>query len=129
MSPPGCWDDQNVARDVIAGANERKAWVEPYDALRRKIDELAELGELLELEPDPDLAAEWETEVARLEEDIDRLELRAMLRGPDDARDAIVTIHQGAGGTESQDCAEMRMRTCTCWAGYNGLKGDVLGLQ
>ena len=129
MSQPGFWDDQNAARDVIAEANELKAWVEPYDALRRKIDELAELGELLELEPDPDLAAEWETEVARLEEDIDRLELRAMLRGPDDARDAIVTIHPGAGGTESQDWAEMLMRMYTRWAEHNGFKVEVLDLQ
>lgn len=129
MSQPGFWDDQNAARDVIAEANELKAWVEPYDALRRKIDELAELGELLELEPDPDLAAEWETEVARLEEDIDRLELRAMLRGPDDARDAIVTIHPGAGGTESQDWAEMLMRMYTRWAERHGYAVDILDLS
>ncbi len=129
MAQPGFWDDQNGAREVIAEANELKAWVEPYDALRTKVDELGELGELLEMEPDPDLAAEWESEVTRLEEDIDRLELRAMLRGPDDARDAMVTIHPGAGGTESQDWAEMLMRMYTRWAERNDFKVEALDLQ
>src|SRR5690606_12337570 len=110
MAQPGFWDDQNGEREVIAVANELKAWVEPYDALTAKVAELTERGELLEMEPDADLAVEMEREVARLEEAIDRLELRAMLRGPDDARDALVTIHPGAGGTESQDCAEMLIR-------------------
>jgi len=129
MAQPGFWDDQNGARDVIAEANELKAWVEPYDALRAKVVELTELGELLEMEPDADLAAEMEREVARLEEDIDRLELRAMLRGPDDARAALVTIHSGAGGTESQDWAEMLMRMYARWAERNDFKVEVLDLQ
>src|SRR5690606_3003141 len=129
MSQPGFWDDQNVARDVIAEANELKSWVEPYDALRRKVDELAELGELLELEPDEALAAEWQAEVARLDDDIERLELRAMLRGPDDMRDAMVTIHPGAGGTESQDWAEMLMRMYTRWGERNGFRVAMLDLQ
>ncbi len=129
MTRPGFWDDQNGAREVIAEANELKSWVEPYDALRRKVAELAELGELLELEPDEALAAEWQAEVARLDDDIERLELRAMLRGPDDMRDAMVTIHPGAGGTESQDWAEMLMRMYTRWAERNGFKVAMLDLQ
>ena len=129
MAQPGFWDDQNAARDVIAEANELKAWVEPYDALRAKVDELTELHELLELDPDEALAAEWEGEVARLEGEIDRLELRAMLRGQDDARDAMVTIHPGAGGTESQDWAEMLMRMYARWGEHNDFKVEVLDLQ
>jgi len=129
MAQPGFWDDQNGAREVIAEANELKAWVEPYDALTAKVAELTELGELLEMEPDADLAVEMEREVARLEEAIDRLELRAMLRGPDDARDALVTIHPGAGGTESQDWAEMLMRMYARWAEQNDFKVGVLDLQ
>ena len=129
MAQPGFWDDQNAAREVIAQANELKAWVEPLDALERKVAELAELGELLEAEPDEALAAEWNAEVERLESDVERLELRAMLRGPEDGRDALVTIHPGAGGTESQDWAEMLMRMYSRWAEQNGFAVEVLDLQ
>ncbi len=129
MAAPGFWDDQNAAREAIAEANELKGWVEPHDALQQKLADLAELGELLEMEPDEAMVAEWQTEVARLESEIERLELRAMLRGADDTRDAMVTIHPGAGGTESQDWAEMLMRMYTRWGERQGFAVDVLDLQ
>lgn len=129
MAAPGFWDDQNAARELIAEANELKGWIEPLDALQGRVTELAELGELIALEPDDAMLAEWQSEVARLDEELDRLELRAMLRGPDDARDALVTIHPGAGGTESQDWAEMLMRMYSRWAEQNGFSVAALDLQ
>src|SRR2546422_2453042 len=59
---------------------------------------------------------------------LEALELQNMLRGPDDTRDALLTIHSGAGGTESQDWAEMLMRMYTRWAERHGFKVEVLDL-
>ena len=129
MAAPGFWDDQNAARELIAQANELKGWVEPHDTLLQKVTELSELGELLEMEPDEALAEEWRTEVARLEADIEKLELKAMLRGADDFRDALVTIHPGAGGTESQDWAEMLMRMYARWGEQNDFSVEMLDHQ
>ncbi len=72
---------------------------------------------------------EWHGELATLNFEIERLELRAMLSGPDDERDAIVTIHPGAGGTESQDWAEMLVRMYARWASAHDYEVIVLDEQ
>jgi peptide chain release factor 2 len=129
MAAAGFWDDPNAAREVIAQANELKVWVEPWQELSRKVQELEELGELIAEDADEALEGEWLGEIARLVEDVEKLELRAMLRGADDARDALLTIHPGAGGTESQDWAEMLMRMYTRWGEAHGYTVDILDLQ
>ncbi len=129
MAEPGFWDDSAATREVIAEVKELKGWVEPWDALSAKAAELAELGELLELEADPAMEEEWSAEVEALGREIERLELRNMLRGPDDVRDALVTIHSGAGGTESQDWAEMLMRMYSRWAEDHDYDVELLDLQ
>lgn len=86
------------------------------------------MAALLAVEPDPDLTAELERDAAALERDLEGLETRTKLQGPDDARDAIVTIHPGAGGTESQDWAEMLMRMYVRWAEGRGYQVAVLDL-
>jgi peptide chain release factor 2 len=129
MAQPGFWDSPNTAREVIAETQELKSWVEPHAALVRRAEELTELGELLEMEPDAELAEEFAREVAALDDELEKFELKAMLRGPDDMRDAILTIHPGAGGTESQDWAEMIMRMYTRWAERRGYRVELLDLQ
>jgi peptide chain release factor 2 len=129
MAQPGFWDDQNTARDVIAEANGMKQWVEPWDGLDEKTRELQEFGALLEAEPDADLEASWNAEVEKLRQDIEKFEVRALLSGPDDLRDALLTIHPGAGGTESQDWAEMLMRMYSRWASNSDYKVEILDLQ
>jgi peptide chain release factor 2 len=116
MADPTFWDNPQAARDVIAEANELKSWIEPQQDLKRKADELEELAALLEADADAAMEEELTAEIARLEQDIEKLELRTMLRGADDVRDAILTIHPGAGGTESQDWAEMLFRMYTRYA-------------
>jgi peptide chain release factor 2 len=128
MAANAFWDDANTARDVIAQANEHKSWIEPWQELSSKAEELSELEALLEADGDEALEGEWLGEIARLEQDVARLELRAMLRGPDDGRDALLTIHPGAGGTESQDWAEMLMRMYTRWGEKHGYTVDILDL-
>jgi peptide chain release factor 2 len=129
MAEPGFWDSQNSARQVIDESNELKSWVEPIDVADRKVVELTELRELLDLEPDASLEQEFSAELDRLVQDLDRLELKAMLRGPEDGRDAILTVHPGAGGTESQDWAQMLMRMYSRWAEDHGFAVSVLDLQ
>src|SRR5690606_10559533 len=116
MSEPGFWDSPDTAREIIAESNQLKAWVDPWTDLERRGRELSELAELLEAEPDEAMEAEWRAELDRYVQDAEKLEVRAMLSGPDDRRDALLTIHPGAGGTESQDWAEMLMWMYTRWA-------------
>jgi peptide chain release factor 2 len=129
MAVPGFWDAPEAARDTIAEANQLKAWVEPWEALSKRANDLTELAELLELESDRGLEEEWAAELARFEEEAERLEIKAMLSGPDDTRDALLTIHPGAGGTESQDWAEMLLRMYTRWAERHDFTVSLLDLQ
>jgi peptide chain release factor 2 len=129
MSAPGFWDSADAARDTITESNQLKGWVEPWQALTRKSQELSELAELLEVDPDPEMEAEWAAELARFITESERLEVKAMLSGPDDGRDALLTMHPGAGGTESQDWAEMLLRMYTRWAERHGFDVTLLDMQ
>ena len=129
MAGRGFWDDRERARRIIDAANRTKGWVEPWNALRAKAEELAELSELLREERDEDLEEEWRQELGSLEEAIGRLEAKTMLQGEDDHREAMLTIHPGAGGLESQDWAEMLSRMYMRWAERRGFGLEVLDLQ
>ena len=129
MASPTFWDRPDQAREVMEEANRLKGWLEPWKKLDRKGEELAELGELLREEPDAELEEEWSGEVAALERSLEALELRTMLQGENDHREAILTIHAGAGGTESQDWAEMLLRMYRRWAERQGYQVELLDLQ
>ena len=129
MASPTFWDNQETARGTIEEANKLKAWVNPWKTVSGKAEELAELAELLELEPDTDLEAEWIEELEGVLHLIEDLEFRTMLQGEDDHRNAILTVHPGAGGLESQDWAEMLVRMYTRWAERRGYTLSVLDLQ
>ncbi len=129
MAVAGFWDNQDQAREVIAEANRLKGWVDPWKKLEEKSSELVELGALLEEEPDDDLDAEWFAEVEEVERRSVALEVRTMLQGSDDHRGALLTVHPGAGGLESQDWAEMLTRMYTRWAERRGYSVNVLDMQ
>lgn len=131
MARPGFWDDPDAARKTIQAANELKEWVEPSDALEARARDLRELGGLVleEEEKDPAMVEEWVGEVRALAKDVRDLELRNMLRTPEAHRDALLTIHPGAGGTESQDWAEMLMRMYARWSESHDYEVRVLDLQ
>jgi peptide chain release factor 2 len=129
MAAPEFWNDQEKARTVIDEANRIKGWVEPWNRLSERADDLDAMVELLEMEDDPDLAAELASGLGKLAAGLEEIELRTMLQGEDDHREAIVTIHPGAGGLESQDWAEMLMRMYTRWAERKGYTVNVLDLQ
>jgi len=127
MAEPSFWNDQDGARKVIDESNSIKRWTEPVKSLSSRISDLAELAELAE-DDDEQVAAELEGEAAAIEKELDGLEMRHMLSGKDDHRNALLTIHPGAGGTESQDWAQMLARMYTRWMEERGFKQSVLDL-
>jgi len=128
MAEGSIWTDQEKARQVVGQVKEIKRWLEPYQALRKRLDDALALSEMAEAEGDQALVGELEAEAAQIDAQLEALELQNMLRGRDDARDALLTIHPGAGGTESQDWAEMLMRMYVRWAERHGFKVEMLDL-
>ena len=130
MAEGAIWSDQERAKKVVEEVKTLKRWLEPYHALKRRVDDGFELSQLLEAESNVDLGMQrsLETEADAAARALDALELQHMLRGQDDPRDALLTIHPGAGGTESQDWAEMLMRMYTRWAERRGFEVEVLDL-
>jgi peptide chain release factor 2 len=127
MAASGFWDDQETARKVIDEANGLKRWTEPVAGLTRAIGDLEELLELAE-DDDEAMLDELRRDAARLDKRLDELETLHMLSGKDDERNAILTIHPGAGGTESQDWAQMLMRMYTRYCEIQGFKYTVMDL-
>ena len=96
-----------------------------YDDFVGKLSDLEVLNGLAQEEDDPDTAAEVERGLADLERELAELETRVLLSGPNDSRDAIVSVHSGAGGTDSQDWAEMLLRMLLRWCEQRGFKVDL----
>jgi len=104
--------------------SEQRKVVDRWRELEKKIADLAELSSLAE--EDTSLVVEIQSEVAELSSHLDELELEAAFRSEYDARNAILAIHAGAGGTESQDWAEMLLRMYLRWAERRGYQAEVL---
>ncbi len=128
MSAPGFWDDADSARETVEEIRQIKKWVEPFTELEHRTVEALELADLVSEDPDPEIESELADEVPSLMAGVQHLELMNMLNGSDDHRSAILTIHPGAGGTESQDWAEMLMRMYTRWAERRGYAISVMDL-
>jgi len=122
------WGDAEKARQVVQEVKELKRWLEPYQGLRKRLDDAQALNDMAEVDEDDALEPELAAEADQIGAQLEALELQNMLRGPDDARDALLTIHPGAGGTESQDWAEMLMRMYVRWAERHGFKVEILDL-
>ena len=129
MADAGFWSNQEQAQQVVMEVKELKGWVDTYDKLVARAAGARELDELLESDPDPAMIAELDREVESVEADVAGLELRSLMRGRDDFRDAQVEISAGAGGTEAQDWAMMLMRMYTRWAERRGYSVEILDLS
>jgi len=129
MSDAAFWNDQEHARDIVQQVKTLKGWIEPFDGLDGRVRSAAEMDQLLELEADAGMSTDLDNEVERIVEELDAFELRTLLRGRDDFRDAQVEIAAGAGGTEAQDWAEMLMRMYTRWAERRGFEIEMLDLS
>lgn len=129
MADPGFWSDRKVAEERIGRSNELQQWVEPWKRLERTLEDIEILGQLSVEEEDPETEGEVLQELDRAEHELGALEFRNMLSGEDDPRNAILTIHPGAGGTESADWAQMLLRMYLRWIERRGFRSEVLDLQ
>ncbi len=116
------WQDTQNSNKVLARIKSIKNKVNEYKKIENEIQNLNELTELTNMEPDEEIAKDIIKSTKTLEKEIEKLEIATLLSGKYDANNAIVTIHPGAGGTESQDWAEMLYRMYTRWADKNGYK-------
>ena len=111
--------------------------MESYNNLKSEFDNLKDLSDLLKLESDDELARELIKNTTKIENEITSLEINTLLSGKYDTNNAIITLHPGAGGTESQDWTQMLYRMYTRWAQDNGyevkeldfLEGDEAGIK
>jgi peptide chain release factor 2 len=119
------WDDQSRARQLSERLAEIRGDVERFDQLAERVEEVEVLDQLLDEAPDAGAEKELTTALDRLKADLDRLELASLLSGEYDANDAVASLHAGAGGTESQDWAEMLLRMYLRWAEREGFKVEL----
>ena len=129
MADPTFWDDQEKAQKVIKNANEKKDVYQTFNSMEESIEEITILLDMLRDEDDEEIRAEIESELKQLEEIINQFELDMLLSEPYDKNNAILEIHPGAGGTESQDWGEMLYRMYTRWVDGKGLSYEVLDYQ
>ena len=125
---PDYWKDPEQAQQTEREIASEKAWVDAYAQIVSCAEDVSTLLELA-AETDEDLEADVDSACTLLDEHVSALELRSMLSGEDDHRNAILTINPGAGGTESQDWAEMLLRMYSRYAEQQGFKIALLGYQ
>ncbi|MCM3226495.1 MULTISPECIES: peptide chain release factor 2 [Terribacillus] len=126
MLEPTFWDDQQGAQKVINESNGLKESVDGYEKLLSQHEDLDVSFELVKEEDDADLRAELEEEIVSMREALDEFELLMLLSEPYDKNNAILELHPGAGGTESQDWASMLLRMYTRWAEKHNCKVETL---
>jgi peptide chain release factor 2 len=134
---PSFWDDQTTAQKTLQELNELKSHLEGLSRWRSTVEDAKTVLELLEIEEDPALLSEPETNLKQLAHQLDQWELQQLLSGLYDKSGAVLTINAGAGGTDAQDWAEMLLRMYTRWAERQGYRvhlaeiseGDEAGLK
>jgi len=129
MGNPDFWQHPEAAQGVVAKLKPARASVEKWQELWDEVEDLGALTELAQGEDDPDTWKEIQTDLSRLEKDAAALETDSLLTGENDALGALLTIHPGAGGTESQDWAQMLMRMYLRWIDRRGYDAKVLDVQ
>lgn len=131
------WDDPAAANKVLQRLSRLKGILAPFAELDKTERDVAELYEMLKIEPDPDLEKEADTMAIKLIKDLDSYELRTLLNGEYDSRNAILEVNAGAGGSEACDWAQILQRLYARWAERRGFKleimsetpGDVVGYR
>ncbi len=134
---PGFWDDVENSQKVLQKTGALKNKVGAYDALVSAYDDTLALIELANEEEDISLLEEAQEELDKVKTELDKQKLQTLLTGEYDSKNAILTFHAGAGGTEAQDWAEMLYRMYNKWSDQHGftaktvdyLDGDEAGLK
>ncbi|MGA8330806.1 MAG: peptide chain release factor 2 [Mycobacterium sp.] len=115
-SDPNLWDDQARAQRVTSDLSHTQGELRRVEELRQRLDDLPVLYELADEEESEDAKAEADAELKKLHTDIEAMEVRTLLSGEYDEREALVNIRSGAGGVDAADWAEMLMRMYIRWA-------------
>ena len=134
---PEFWNDQKNSQKILGNIKILKRKISKYNELKSELKNLKELTELVNIEADEEISKEIIKGTGKAEKDLEKFEIETLLSGKYDSNNAIVTIHPGAGGTESQDWAEMLYRMYTRWATKNEyqvkeldyLEGEEAGLK
>lgn len=129
MSAPDFWDDNERAQSIIAELNAIKSSVDQYAKLEIQQQDFEVMLELVEDEQDEEMGAELAQSIEQLLEAVGQFELQLLLNQPYDKLNAILELHPGAGGTESQDWGLMLYRMYTRWAEKKGFKVELLDYQ
>ena len=122
---PDLWDDPAAAQKVMGEMAAVEDDLRVHDDFAAALEDLTVLNDLAKEEDDEATAAEVEEGLAGLRRSLDELEIRVLLSGEHDSRDAVVTVHAGAGGTDSADWAQMLLRMLLRWSERRGFKIDM----
>ena len=136
-SDPQFWNDSQNSGKVLAKIKKLKSKYETYNKIKKEIENLIEVNKLLQSEYDEEMAREIIKNTKIVKKEKEKLEIETLFSGKYDNNNAIITIHPGAGGTESQDWAEMLYRMYTRWATQNEfevkeldyLEGEEAGIK
>jgi peptide chain release factor 2 len=131
------WNDSKNSSKILTQIKGIKNKTTEYKRIENEIINLQELTELVQLEPDEEIAKDILKNTNKLQKEVGKFEINTFLSGKYDSNNTIVTIHPGAGGTESQDWAEMLYRMYTRWANKTGyevkeldyLEGEEAGIK
>lgn len=133
MSGPDFWANKDLAQSQVEEVSGIRAKLQPLQALESRLADLEVLQSLAEEETNPDSQArtfaEVQTEHDSILHDLELFELEQLLSGENDESNAFITIHSGAGGTESCDWADMLMRMYQRWCERNGFKQEIVDIQ
>ncbi len=125
-SEPNFWNDSQKAQVVLKEISELKKWSERWQKLYQEAEEVSLLQIMAEEEKDAQAEAEVNADLVELKKELDAFEFLTVLSGEDDSKNALLAIHSGAGGTESQDWAQMLLRMYTRWVERKGFKYETI---
>ncbi len=125
VSAPDLWDDQANAQRVTGRLSTLQGELDRFTSLQTRLEDLGLMVEMAKEEGDADSLVDSEKELERIRKSVEILEVRTLLSGEYDAREALITIRSGAGGVDAADFAEMLMRMYTRWAERNNYPVEV----
>jgi peptide chain release factor 2 len=126
MAKSEFWQDGARAKGVMREASLHRGLIERWEKHAKEIADLEDLAGLCEKDGDSDVEQDLASAAGRMAAEIEAMEIEALMKGEDDEKDAILAIHPGAGGTESQDWAQMLMRMYVRWAERRGFEVEVM---
>lgn len=137
VNEPNFWDNPTTSTPIITKLKRLESELEIYLKLEQELENINEMTILLIAEPDEQLELEVVNSTKKIEKEINELEIRTLLSGKYDQNNALLTLHPGAGGTESQDWVQMLYRMYSKWASSNNytvkeldyLEGDEAGIK